>query len=247
MAKRGRTALPAPFLRGLRFRSPDEPLPARYPFELGWVTPDFEMTFEQPVTILMGENGAGKSTLLEAIAAIAGFSTSGGGAWAGGPLDPDADGVEALAARLVGGWLPKISAGWFLKAQSFSAVAGMTAGDYLARSHGEGFSEIISDRMVGQGLYLFDEPEAALSPRKQAELLGFLADVQRDADAQVVLATHSPMLMSVPGAEVFCLTHRGITRVDPRQTDHFRFWSAFTADPEGFVAAVLADDLDNLI
>lgn len=228
-------------------RADGSDLPARYPFDLPWVTPEFELELEQPVTVLMGENGSGKSTLLEAIAALAGFPTGGGGHWAGGAPSAEARDAEALAAHLVAGWLPKLTDGWFLKAQGFAAVSEMTERDYLAYSHGEGFSEMIADRMTGQGLYLLDEPEAALSPRKQAELLRFLADIQESGEAQVVLATHSPMLMAVPGADVIRLSHRGCDRVDPRRTDHFRLWSAFTADPDGFVAAVLADDLDSLV
>ena len=222
-------------------------LPGGYPFTLPWVTPDFELEFEEPVTILMGENGSGKSTLLEAIAALAGFSTEGGGKWAVGDLQEDADNAEALAAHLRGGWLPKIGAGWFLKAQSFAFVSSMLKKDYLAYSHGEGFSELIADRMEGQGLFLLDEPEAALSPRKQAELLRFLSDIQAAGDAQVIMATHSPMLLVVPGATVLMIGRRGIEQVDPRQTDHFKIWSAFTVDPDGFVDAALNDELGLLI
>ena len=247
MAARRQTGLPAPYLRSLRMKDVGAGLPGGYPFDLPWVTPEFELAFEEPVTILMGENGSGKSTLLEAIAALAGFSTAGGGKWSSGPLDESAADAEALAAHLVGGWLPRIGEGWFLKAQSFAAVSGVMAKDYLSNSHGEGFSELIADRMEGQGLFLLDEPEAALSPRKQAELLRFLSDIQAGGDAQVIMATHSPMLMAVPGAAVLRISHRGVEQVDPRQTDHFKLWSAFTADPAGFVAAALKDELDLLM
>lgn len=246
-AARRDTSLPAPYLRSVHLADPDAEVPDRYPFDLPWVTEDFELTFEQPVTILMGENGSGKSTLLEAIAALAGFSTGGGGNWAGGDPSPDAVDAEALAAVMVAGWLPKVGNGWFLKAQSFAQVAEQTEKDYLAYSHGEGFSEMILDRMSGQGVYLLDEPEAALSPRRQAELLGLLAEIQTTGEAQIILATHSPLLMAVPGADLFRITHRGIDEVDFRDTDHFRLWSSFTADPDGFVAAVISGDLGNLV
>ena len=245
--RRRETSLPAPYLRMLRLRDEDAQLPERYPFNLPWLSQDFELAFERPVTILMGENGTGKSTLLEAIAAVAGFNTSGGGSWAGGDLSAEAGNAEALAACLQAGWLPKVGTGWFLKAQSFAAVADVLQKDYLAYSHGEGFSELIGDQMTKQGVYLLDEPEAALSPRRQADLLRFLAEIQDAGDAQVIMATHSPMLMMVPGADVLQLTHRGITRIDPVKSDHFRLWSGFTADPEGFVAAALSGDLDNLV
>ncbi|MEL7026562.1 MAG: AAA family ATPase [Pseudomonadota bacterium] len=245
MARRQRdTKLPAPYLKTLRWREEAE-RPNRYPFALPWLTDDFEFAFEEPVTILMGENGAGKSTLIETVAAIAGFSLAGGGAWVGEPQD--GEGPLALAKSLRAGWLPKIQRGWFLRAGSFENVAGLMASDHLSMSHGEGFASLISDRMTDQGLYILDEPEAALSPRRQAELLAFLADVQNDASAQVVMATHSPLLMAVPGAALYRLTHREISRVDLRDTDHFRLWQAFATDPDGFVAAALDGDLGNLV
>ncbi|MEX0338114.1 MAG: AAA family ATPase [Arenibacterium sp.] len=251
MARRqNETKLPAPWLLRVTLDDPDADLPDKYPFSLPWLTPDFEFEISEPVTILTGENGSGKSTLLEALAALAGFHTSGGGAWAGqGGLDPsrEPDDAAALAARLRAGWLPKIARGWFLKAQSFAAVSDQMSKNYLAFSHGEGFAELIMDRMAGQGVYFLDEPEAALSPRRQAELLRFLAGIQQSADAQVIMATHSPMLMSVPGACLLKLSHRGIDRIALRETDHFRLWSAFGADPDGFVAAALSGDLDTVI
>ncbi len=247
MARRQRdTRLPAPYLRALRWDDPEAGRPQEYPFTIPWLTDDFELEFEEPVTILMGENGTGKSTLVEAIAALAGFPTGGGGAWAGGG-GTEAAGSSALAARLRAGWLPKVKRGWFLRAGGFEAVASLTDGGYLDRSHGEGFSAVVADRMQGQGVYILDEPEAALSPRRQAELLRFLADIQGTGDAQVIMATHSPILMAVPGAALWRLTHRGIAPVNLRETDHFRLWSAFAADPEGFAEAAIRNELGTLI
>jgi predicted ATPase len=249
MARRHRPIrLRAPYLRTLRWRDPEATRTDRYPFTLPFLSDDFEFEFEEPVTILMGENGTGKSTLIETVAALAGFRISGGGAWAGDRADANgADDPRALAAALRAGWLPKVSRGWFLRAGSFETVAGLLQTDHLMVSHGEGFAGLISERMAGQGLYILDEPEAALSPRRQAELLAFLANIQETAEAQVVMATHSPLLMAVPGAALYRLTHRGIARVALRDTDHFRLWQAFTTDPDGFVAAALGGDLDSLV
>ncbi|MEM6825988.1 MAG: AAA family ATPase, partial [Pseudomonadota bacterium] len=176
-----------------------------------------------------------------------GFPVTGGGAWVGAVADPGATGPEALSARLRPVWLPKVARGWFLRAGSFEAVAGLLGTDHLSVSHGEGFAGLISERMGTQGLYILDEPEAALSPRRQAELLAFLTQIQQGADAQVIMATHSPLLMAVPGATVWRLTHRAIEPVSYRDTDHFRLWQAFGADPEGFVEAALAGDLESLV
>lgn len=243
MARGQDTKLPAPYLRGVRIADAEERWPVGFPFDLPWLTTEFELDFHSPVTILMGENGAGKSTLLETMATLAGFPVSGGGAWAGAQ---DAGGVAELAKRMRASWLPKMTKGWFLKAQSFAAVSEQTAGDYLSMSHGEGFSNMIGDRMGGQGVYFLDEPEAALSPSRQVELLVFLSNIQEQADAQVILATHSPILMAVPGATLLEITHRRIGEVDLRDTEHFRLTAAFAADPEGFVTAALAGDERNL-
>lgn len=244
--KRKDIRLPAPYLRTVRFDDPDEELPAGYPFSLPWLDAEFELEFETPVTVLIGENGSGKSTLLETLAALAGFSTSGGGAWAGDQSQAT-EGPAAMAARMRAGWLPKVQQGWFLKAQSFAAVSEATTKDYLAFSHGEGFSEIVMDRMTGQGVFFMDEPEAALSPRRQAELLAFLADFQSSGDSQVVMATHSPILMAVPGATLLRITRHGVAPVNLRETDHFRLWAAFSTNPDEFVAAALDGVIETLI
>lgn len=89
------------------------------------------------------------------------------------------------------GCLPKVGRGWFLRAGSFEAVAGLMATDHLSVSHGEGFAGLISERMGDQGLYILDEPEVALSARRQAELLAFLPDIQATGDAEDLMATHS--------------------------------------------------------
>lgn len=250
MARRSRpTRLAAPYLRALRLREDAAPLPDRYPFDLPWLDAGFSFEFNEPVTIFVGENGSGKSTLVEAVAALAGFPLSGGGAWVGSPdaAAADEDNPGALAARLRASWLPKVARGWFLRAGSFEAVAGMLATDHLSVSHGEGFLQLMSARMQEQGVYILDEPEAALSPRRELELLRFLGDVQEKSDAQVVMATHSPILMAVPGAALWRLTHRGLSRISYRDTDHFRLCQAFTADPERFVAQAMAGRLDELV
>lgn len=248
MARRSKgTKLPAPYLRRITLRADAAWDAELYPFSLPWLDDEFEFTFEEPVTIFCGENGTGKSTLIETLATLAGFPVSGGGAWAGThQADPDEESPRALAAALRAGWLPKVSRGWFLRAGSFEAVAGQMATDHLSVSHGEGFMGVIADRMGEQGLFIFDEPEAALSPRHQAKLMAFLTEIQRAADAQVVMATHSPILMAVPGAALWHLSHRGLLQVALHETEHFKLWQSFATDPDGFVDAALAGQIDTL-
>ncbi len=261
MARKQRdTRLPAPFLRSLRFVDPVAERPKEYPFTLPWLTDDFELEFEEPVTILMGENGTGKSTLVEAIAALAGYDEAGGGKRyqaVDHSKALDKSGGD-LAGALRGGWLPKVTRGWFFRAETFFSVARYLdeaaqeplsgpPPDYLSHSHGEGFGRFFAERMTDQGIYFLDEPESALSPKRQIELLAVLAEIQTSAKAQVIMATHSPMLMCVPGAALWRLTPREIAPVDLRQTDHFRLWSSFAADPEGFVELAVAGHIDQLI
>ena len=203
------------------------------------------------VTVIVGENGTGKATLIEAVAALAGYDEAGGGMgyW---PMDHsravDQSGA-GLAELLRAGWLPKVTKGGFFRAESFYSVAryldqaardvGDAPPDFLSWSLGEGFLRFFEERMTRQGTYFLDEAESALSPARQMELLGMLARVQHEATAQVIMATHSPLLMAVPGAEVLEVTRGGLVPVDFRETRHFRLYREFTNDPEGVVTAAI--------
>ena len=257
MARRKRpTGLPAPFLRGLRVEAGTlDGRSGRYPFTLPWLSDAFELEFEQPVTILAGENGTGKSTLIEGVAALAGYDEAGGGKGYR-PVDHEGAVDEnggPLAEVLRASWLPRVTDGWFFRAETFFDVAryldavGSSSADFLSYSHGEGFLRFFRERLGRQGLYIFDEPESALSPRRQVEFLSILADIQESGRAQVIMATHSPLLMAVPGATLLRMTHRGLSPVSYRDTDHFRLWQGFAVDPEGFLKTALAGDLDTLV
>jgi len=255
MARRNReTTLPAPFLRRVWVQPGALEGKAGYPFTLPWLDEDFELAFEQPVTIIVGENATGKSTLIEAIAALAGYDPAGGGK---GYMPVDHSRArESSGAPLAGvlraGWLPKVTEGWFFRAESFFSVArylddvDSPSADFLSHSHGEGFLRLFGERMDRQGFYLLDEPESALSPRRQLELLRLLAKAQDSGRSQVIVATHSPLLMAVPGAALWQVTRGGFRPVALEDVPHFRLMRAFTADPADLVAAALAGDEDML-
>lgn len=255
--KRYVSNLPAPYLKRLSVKQ--DALGKGYPFDLPWLDPDFEMAFGQPVTIIVGENGTGKSTLIEAIAALSGYDEAGGGK--GYRAVDHAAALDVSGARLAdalrAAWLPKITNGWFFKAESFFSVAryldkaaqedpfGGPPPDFLSHSHGEGFMRVFAERMGRQGIYFMDEPESALSPKRQLGLLRLLHRIQESASAQVILATHSPILMALPGADLFEITKGGLAPVDFRETRHFRLYQDFITDPLGFVEEALADDQES--
>lgn len=238
------TSLPSPYLQRLAWARPDEPRPKDYPFSLPYLDdPGWSIEFTTPVTIIMGENGCGKSTLIEAIAGLAGYDETGGGKGYQ-PVDHStalAVSGTLLAEHLRAAWLPKITSGWFFRAETFWAVAryldDLPGGgpDFLSYSHGEGFLRVFAERFGAQGLYLMDEPESALSPARQMDLVQRLSDIQETASAQVILATHSPILMAVPGARLLQLTRFGLEEVMLEETRHFELYRAFFQDPHGFI------------
>lgn len=244
-----RTNLPAPYLKRVTWARPEDKRPDDYPFSLPFLKDrNWQMEFSAPVTIIVGENGTGKSTIIEALAALAGYDEAGGGKGYR-PVDHsralDISGT-GLADHFRASWLPKITSGWFFKAETFWSVArwldelpGGTAPDFLSFSHGEGFLRLFAERCSKQGLYLMDEPESALSPARQLDLLGMLATVQNSASSQVILATHSPILMAVPGATLLQVTRFGLEPVALEDTRHYRLYRAFCLDPHGFIAEEL--------
>jgi predicted ATPase len=254
LAKRGtQTKLKAPYLRRLWLDASKVSNFDAYPFCLPFLRNGFELEFDSAITIVVGENGTGKSTLLEGIAALAGYDAAGGGKGYM-PID-HSRAIEVmggdLAKALRASWLPKITNGWFFRAESFFTVAryldqaavesGEMPPDFLSHSHGEGFLRFFEERCVRQGLFMFDEPESALSPARQIEFLKLLRRMDRLGLAQVVMATHAPMLMAYPGARLLQLTKYGLNTVKVEDTEHFRLMRELCADPASFVELLIDD------
>ena len=253
MARGRTTPLPPPYLRRMAFRPDVEIDRSVYPFSLPWLADDdFELRFDTAVTIIVGENGVGKSTLLEAIAAVAGFDPAGGGPGYR-PVDhsrAQEHGGEVLEPVLRLSWLPKVGQGWFFRAESFFSVAryldeaAMDAfaspPEFLVHSHGEGFLRFFEERCGRPGIFIFDEPESALSPKRQFDFLKLLMMMQDGGRTQVIIATHAPIVMALPGARLLGMTRGGLAPIRLEDTDHYRLLREFALDPDGTVAAMTA-------
>jgi predicted ATPase len=241
-------ATPGPYIETVvmerfRIRHPDH-----YAFHLPALRDFSQLTLHPRVTFFVGENGSGKSTLLEAIAISNGVNAEGGSRnMMFATRETHSEFHEALKLRRYHALVPDA---WFLRAESLYNVASEIdrlgversyGGKSLhAQSHGESFLSLIANRF-GQGLYFLDEPEAALSPQRQLEFLLLLhAIVQQDS--QLVIATHSPIIMSYPDAQILQFDDRGITPVEYRDTEHYRVTKSFLDAPERMLKHLLTDD-----
>jgi len=227
----------------------------RYPFSLAAVWPLEKLVFHPAVTFFVGENGSGKSTLLEAIAVACGFNAEGGSRnFRFGTRDSHSELHRFL--RVAKGF-PRPRDGFFLRAESFFNVAteiekldaepgsgppiGPSYGDRSLheQSHGEAFMSLLVNRFHGEGLYLLDEPEAALSPSRQLSVITRIHDLVREK-SQFVIATHSPILMAYPDAYIYSFSAKGIERLEYQETEHYRITRDFLANPKRMLRFLLA-------
>jgi predicted ATPase len=239
----------APFIAHVT-RNRDEFLdPASFPGNLPFV-PNLNLQLRDAVTFFIGENGSGKSTLLEAIAVVCGFPICGGGTNEVGSFQALQE-ESRLADAVRVGFSKQPRDGYFFRAELQSQFAslldarksdpyfyGDPYGRYGGRSlhgmsHGEAFLSVMRNRFTG-GLFILDEPETALSPKRQLTLLTLMYDLSRAGKSQFLVATHSPILLTYPQARIVSFDEATLPSVEFTETEHYQITSGILRHPESY-------------
>ncbi|PWW40779.1 MULTISPECIES: AAA family ATPase [Paenibacillus] len=236
------------YLRSVELLSAKVENPDQYPFHIPSIQSLERLEFNNNITFFVGENGSGKSTLLEGIAHQCGFNTAGGGK--NNAFEIDAA-ESSLGDYLRLSWLPKITNGFFMRSESFYQFAshvdelGPESLKYYGgrslheQSHGESFLNLFVNRFNSKGIYLLDEPEAALSPARQLSLLRILHDLSDTS--QFIIATHSPILLGYPGACILSFDDGGIQEVDYEDTEHYQITRSFLENRDRMLNELFKD------
>ncbi|QDQ02664.1 AAA family ATPase [Lysinibacillus fusiformis] len=226
-----------------------------YPFNIPSLQDLQELEFPTNVTFFVGENGSGKSTLLEAIADRCDFNTAGGGRQ---NLYDVHKAESALGDYIRLSWWPKVSNGFFLRAETFYQFASHIdlleehpnkkyaayGGKSLHhQSHGESFLSLFMNRFKDKSIYLLDEPEAALSPTRQLSLLKIMKDLEHEA--QFIIATHSPILLGYPNATIYSFDEGGIESIRYEDTIHYVVTKRFLNAPETIFAELFDEERES--
>jgi len=249
----------APFLRNVVLVSERIEDPNVYPFSLPAVKMLDGLVFS-PVTYFIGENGSGKSTILEALAVASGFNAEGGTINFKFATRRSESPLHQCIRLARGPRRPRT--GFFLRAESFfnlaTEIERLDAEPSFApplidsyggrslheQSHGESFLALMKHRFGPNGLYILDEPEAALSPSRQLSLLIRMHELLEDG-SQFIIATHAPIVLAYPGATIYHLDERGISSVEYEQTEHVQLTRDFLNDRGRFLTRLLGNRNDN--
>jgi len=248
---------PRPYLREISLKRDKIPDLEKYPFSIPAVKHLDHLAFDRDVTFLVGENGTGKSTLLEAVAIALGFNAEGGAKNFNFSTRSSHSQLHAVLRLIRSYQRPRD--GYFLRAESFFNVASEierldaepsngqpTITDAYGglslheQSHGESFLALMMNRFRGRGLYILDEPEAALSPRKQLTVLRRIRELVHQ-DSQFIIATHSPILLAYPNAKIFVLGAQGYAATRYEDTEHYKLTRDFLNDPAATLRSEFAD------
>ncbi|MEO0422996.1 MAG: AAA family ATPase [Pseudomonadota bacterium] len=246
-----------PYLREVILKRSEVPSFEEYPFNIPAIRALESLRFPSPVTVIVGENGSGKSTLLEAIAVLLGFNPEGG-------TRNFSFSTRASHSSLFEYLRPVRSPrrcrdGFFLRAESYFNVAtnieeldrepangppiinSYGGASLHEQSHGESFLALMLERFGGTGLYILDEPEAALSPTRQLAVLRRMRELVA-LNSQFLIATHSPILMGYPGSTIYQLDAGGFSEVAYTDTEHYAVTKSFLDAPERLLGELFSDE-----
>ena len=203
------------------------------------------LSFRKPITFFVGENGSGKSTLLEALAVAYGFNPEGGTRnYHFSTKDTHSELCDAI--RLIRN-PSRARWGYFLRAESFYNVAtaeeeyAERSREYHRKSHGESFLAVAQDNFKENGMYMLDEPEAALSPQRQLTLMLEIIRCAR-SNAQFIIVTHSPILLGMPDSEILSFDSGRIHPIEYEETDSYRITEMFIRDRKRFLSKLLDEE-----
>ncbi len=228
----------------------------RYPFNLPAVRHLDVLSFHPKVTFLVGENGAGKSTLIESLAVAWGFNPEGGSKNFNFTTRTSHSELHRFIRPVRS--IRRARDGFFLRAESYFNVG--TQIEELDRepggppiidsfggvslheqSHGESFFALLDNRLRGEGMYIFDEPEAALSPNRQLSFLARMHELVRKR-SQFIIATHSPIILGYPDAWIYRVSEHGLERVEYEDTEHVQVTRSFLNRRQAFLEMLLSDE-----
>ncbi|WP_261509960.1 AAA family ATPase [Chryseobacterium paludis] len=226
--------------------------PEDFPFNLPIFKNGLNLNLKTNVTFFVGENGTGKSTLMESIADKCEFNLSGGNR----NHNYDFHKTESvLSDYLTLSWRTKINEGFFMRAESFFnfatyidevstrdlRVLDAYGGKSLHKqSHGEAFLALFHNHFE-KGIYILDEPESALSPQRQLSLLSIIHSLEKTGKAQFIISTHSPILLSYPGATIYSLDHH-LKPINYKDTEHYQITKNFLNSPDLYFRHLFNDD-----
>lgn len=234
-------------LKEVIIKSDRFPTRTHYPFNIEVLRRTPKLRFSSPVSFFVGENGSGKSTLLEALARRCCIHI-----WSGienTRVDPNPY-EQMFFLYLDVQWTDGMVPGSFFSSQifrNFAQLVDMWEADnpgqidyfggksLLTQSHGQSLMSFFKARYKIKGLYLLDEPETALSPRSQVELLKLIREMSKRGHAQFIIATHSPILLSCPGAWIYSFDHAPVREIKYEETDHYRIYRDFMENPGKFL------------
>lgn len=223
-----------------------------YPFNVPVIKKLNSLKSHKDVTFFVGENGTGKSTLIESIALRLGFGIEGGTKNVQIKTHDNASPLFEYL-KLVKSY-KKPTDYYFLRAESFYNVATyMERVGYLEGyggtslhkcSHGESFMATLTNKLRGKGLYIFDEPEAALSPTRQMSAIVVINELVK-RESQFIIATHSPILLAYPNSIIYQLGSDGIKRVKYEATEHYTITKQFLNNPQRMMEILLKEDIES--